>query len=158
MEFQHTETIQAPLGRVFALTNDIDRAMEWLPPGVRIEKLTAGPTRVGSRYRETRRIMGRDDTEIYEITVLDPPKRSEVWADGTQGTAGRGLFRFRIDFAPEGATATRVILTGSATRLGCVGLILHPVVRGVMRRHTLADVAGLKAWIERQPREGGFSP
>jgi carbon monoxide dehydrogenase subunit G len=154
MEFRLTETIKAPLDRVFSLTNDIDRAMEWLPEGVRIEKLTEGPMRVGSRYRETRRIMGRADTEIYEITVYDPPKRSEVRADGTQGTAGRGLFRFRIDFMPEGANATRVILTGSATRLGCAGLLLYPVVRGIMRRHTVADVAGLKAWIERQsPQE-----
>jgi len=53
MELRITETIHAPLERVFSLTNDIDRAMEWLPAGVRIEKLTEGPVRVGSRYRET---------------------------------------------------------------------------------------------------------
>ena len=149
MDFRITETIHAPLERVFSLTNDIDRAMEWLPAGVRIEKLTEGPVRVGSRYRETRKILGRDDTEIYEITVYDPPNRSEVFAEGRHGTAGRGEFRFRIDFAAAGPDATRVELVASATRLGCVGVILYPVVRGIIRRHTVADVAGLKAWIER---------
>jgi carbon monoxide dehydrogenase subunit G len=150
MEFSVTEVIRAPLARVFDLTNNIDRAMEWLPKGVRVEKLTEGPLRLGARYRETRKILGRDDTEIYEVTVLDPPRRSEVTADGAQGTAGRGLFRFRVDFAAEGADATRVSLTASATRLGCVGVLLGPVVRGIMRRHSVADLAGLKSWIERQ--------
>lgn len=150
MEFELTETIRAPLDKVFALTNDIDRAMEWLPAGVRIEKLTPGPTRLGSRYRETRRILGRDDTEIYEITGFDPPRRCEVFADGRQGTAGRGEFRFHIDFEPAGTDATRISLVASATRLGCVGVILYPLVRSILKRHTIADVAGLKAWIERQ--------
>ena len=135
----------------FALTNDIDRAMEWLPPGIHIEKLTPGPTRAGSRYRETRKILGRVDTEIYEVTVHDAPKRSEVCADGAKGTAGRGLFRFRIDFFAAGPDATRIELTASATRLGCVGVVLYPVIRGILKRHTIADIAGLKSWIERQP-------
>ena len=151
MDFQLTETIHAPLDRVFSLANDIDRAMEWLPRGVRIEKLTEGPVRVGTRYRETRRILGRDDTEIYEVTAYDPPHRSEVGADGSKGTAGRGLFRFQIDFAAAGPEATRVVLSGSATRLGCVGIVLYPVVRGIMKKHIVADLAGLKAWIEKQP-------
>ena len=151
MDFRLTETIQAPLDRVFALANDIDRAMEWLPGGVRIEKLTEGPVRLGTRYRETRRILGRDDTEIYEVTAYDPPNRSEVSADGSQGTAGRGLFRFQIEFAAAGPNATRIVLHGSATRLGCVGVVFYPVVRGIMKKHIVADLAGLKHWIERKP-------
>lgn len=150
MHFRFTELLHVPLEKAFALTNDIDRAMEWLPAGVRIEKLTPGPTRAGSRYRETRRILGRDDTEIYEVTVYDPPNRSEVCADGTKGTAGRGEFRFRVDFAAEGPDATRVVLNGSAARLGCVGILLYPVVRGIMKKHIVADLAGLKAWIEHE--------
>jgi carbon monoxide dehydrogenase subunit G len=153
VEIRLTETIRAPLDRVFALTNDLDRAMEWLPAGVRVEKLTPGPTRAGTRYRETRRILGRDDTEEYEVTVHDPPRRSEVCADGRKGTAGRGEFRFRVDFAAAGPSATTVTLVASATRLGCVGLLLYPVVRGIMRRHSVADLAGLKDWIERETRE-----
>jgi carbon monoxide dehydrogenase subunit G len=153
MRFRFTELLHVPLERAFALTNDLDRAMEWLPAGVRIEKLTPGPTRLGSRYRETRRILGRDDTEIYEVTIYDPPHRSEVCADGTKGTAGRGEFRFRVDFAAAGPSATTVTLVATATRLGCGGLLLYPVVRGIMRRHSVADLAGLKAWIEKETRE-----
>lgn len=151
MEIRISETIHAPLAKVFALANDIDRAEEWLPAGVRVEKLTEGPTRVGSRYRETRKILGRLDTEIYEVTVYDPPNRSEVVADGANGTAGRGHFRFRIELTPTGSTATRVNLTAAVSRMGCLGVIAHPVIRSVLRGHSVADLAGLKAWIERQP-------
>lgn len=160
MEIRLTEVIQAPLEKVFALANDIGRATEWLPAGVRIEKLTEGPVRAGTRYRETRRILGRYDTEIYEITVYDPPNRSEVLADGRQGTAGRGEFRFRIDFAASGPDATRVTLTGTAARMGCLGALLGPVIRGILRKHSAADLAGLKTWIERQgtQTESGSSP
>ena len=153
MEFRLIETVRAPIDRAFALANDIDRAMEWLPAGVRIEKLTPGPVRAGTRYRETRPVLGRDDTEIYEVSIYDPPRRTEVVADGRQGTAGRGEFRFRIDFAAAGPDATTLTLTGSATRLGCVGVLLYPVVRGIMRRNILADVAGLTSWIETQAKE-----
>lgn len=151
MEIRLAETIRAPIAKVYTLANDIDRAMEWLPAGVKVEKLTEGPLRVGTRYRETRKVLGRADTEVYEITVYDPPNRSEVYADGTKGTAGRGAFRFRIDFAPAGTGATRVELTGAVTGMGCLGVILYPVIRGILRRHSVADLAGLKAWIERQP-------
>jgi len=151
VEIRIAETINAPLQKVFALTNDIERAGEWLPAGVKVEKLTEGPLRLGTRYRETRKVLGRIDTEIYEVTIYDPPKRSEVWADGTKGTAGRGAFRFRIDFVPAGPNATQVDLTGTVTGMGCLGVILYPVIRGVLRKHSTADLAGLKAWIERQP-------
>lgn len=151
MEIRITETIHAPLEKVFALTNDIDRATEWLPNGVRIEKLTEGPVRLGARYRETRRILGRDDSEIYEVVAYDPPRLTETQADGTQGTAGRGLFRFSIEFEASGPSATRVVLASSATRLGCLGVVAYPVVRRILKRHSVDDLAALKAWIERQP-------
>jgi len=151
VEIRLAETIRAPIEKVFALANDIDRAEEWLPAGVKIEKLTEGPTRAGSRYRETRRVLGRLDTEIYEGTDYDPPHGSEVVADGTKGTAGRGLFRFRIDLAPTGLHDMRVELTGTVTGMGCLGVIAYPIVRSVLRGHSVADLAGLKAWIERQP-------
>lgn len=151
MEIHLTETIRAPRDRVFALVNDLDRAGEWLPDGARVERLTEGPTRVGTRYREVRRILGRVDTEEYEVITFDPPRSSEVRADGTRGTAGRGTFRFRIDLEPADGGGTRATLSGSATGMGCLGWLLAPLIRGVMRRAMAADLGALKAWVERQP-------
>jgi hypothetical protein len=152
VELRFTETIHAPHDRVFALSSDIDRSKEWLPAGVIVEKLTPGPTRAGTRYRETRKILGRKDTEEYEVTLFEPPFRTEVTADGRRGTAGRGIFRFLIEFAAESPGSTRVVLCASVTRLGCLGLLAYPLVRNILKRHSLADLAGLKRWIEQEER------
>ena len=136
------EVIQAPLERVWALSTDIDRAGEWLPKEVVVEKLTEGPARLGSRYKETRPVLGRRDIRVYEITILDAPRRSEVFA-------AEGGFRFRLDYEAVDASTTRVTMSGTVTGLGCLGVIAAPLIRRVMRKNMAVDLAGLKAWIER---------
>lgn len=135
--------VRAPLERVFALSTDIDRSREWLPKDVVTEKLTEGPARVGSRYRETRPVLGRLDSRVYEITVLDVPRRAEVLS------SGGGEFRFRMDYEALDASTTRVTMTGSVEGLGCLGVVAAPLIRHVMRKNMDVDLAGLKAWIER---------
>jgi len=151
MKTRISGSISAPMGKVFALITDIDRAREWMPPDATVQRLTEGPLRVGTRYRETRTVMGKPDTEEYEVTAFDPPNMVEVYADGTKGTAGRGGFRIQVflDHQPNGAT--KVTMKGFVSRMGCLGVIAYPVIRGIMRKHLLADFAAVKAWIERQP-------
>ena len=143
MRLEISDVVKAPVARVFELATDIDRAREWLPPDVRTVKLTDGPTRVGSRYRETRKILGRDDTQVYEITLLDAPKRAEVCANGKQGE-----FRFRLDFEPVDDHTTRLIMSGTTARMGCIGFFFAPIIRHVMRKDMAGDLAALKRWIE----------
>ena len=136
------DVVRAPLERVWALSTDIGRAKEWLPAEVVVEPLTDGPARVGTRYRETRPVLGRRDVRIYEITVLDAPRRSEVYA-------AEGGFRFTLDYEAVDASTTRLTMTGTVTGLGCLGVVAAPLVRQVMRKNMAVDLAGLKAWIER---------
>lgn len=144
-------SINAPIEKVFALIADIDRAREWMPSDATVQRITDGPLRVGSRYRETRPVMGKMDTEEYEITAFDPPNLIEVYADGAKGTAGRGGFRIQIFFDRQGPGATQVKMKGFVSRMGCLGIIAYPVIRGIMRKHLKADFAAVKSWIEKQP-------
>lgn len=143
MKVELRDIVRAPIERVYALSVDFDRAREWLPPEVAVEKLTEGPPRVGFRYRETRPVLGRRDVRVYEISVLEPPRRSEVFA-------AAGGFRFRLDYEGVDASTTRLTMTGEAAGLGCFGALAAPLVRRVMRANMAKDLAGLKAWIERQ--------
>ena len=142
MKLEIHDVVRAPIERVYALSTDIDRAGEWLPKDVVVEKLTDGPARVGTRYRETRPVLGRRDVRVYEITILDAPRRSEVFA-------AEGGFRFRLDYEALDASTTRLTMTGTVTGLGCLGVLAAPLVRRVMRKNMALDLAGLKAWIER---------
>jgi carbon monoxide dehydrogenase subunit G len=145
-----SETIAAPRDRVFAKASDIDRMLEWLPDCPRFEKLTPGPLRLGTRYLETRIVLGREDTEEYEVTLLEPPRRIEVRADGRKGTAGRGVFRFVMELEAEPMEVTRATLTGEVTGMGIAGVLLGPLIRRILRRTMARDLAALKAWIEGQ--------
>ena len=157
MRIRISSTIDAPRETVFARMNDLDRAGEWMP-GCMVERRTPGPVRVGARWRETRRVFGRDWTEEYEVALLDPPERIEVFADGRKGTTGRGEYRFRLEFEVDSASRTRVTMTGSATGMGVRGVILAPIMRAIMRRDMVVDLAAAKSWIERVYRTRPESP
>lgn len=59
---------------VFTYLDDLSRHGEWQESIVSIRVDTEGPTRVGSRATETRRIGNRDQTVSYEMTEHDPPR------------------------------------------------------------------------------------
>jgi uncharacterized membrane protein len=59
---------------VFAYLDDLSRHGEWQESIVSVRVDTEGPTRVGSRATETRRIGNRDQTVSYEMTEHDPPR------------------------------------------------------------------------------------
>ena len=74
---------------VFAYLDDLTRHGEWQESIVSAEKLTDGPTRVGTRVRQTRRTPGGSQTFTYEVTEHDPPRRSSFRAiDGAVRPVG----------------------------------------------------------------------
>ena len=68
-----TKHISAPRERVFQLATDFGRLAEFIDGIDKSESLTEGPVRVGSRFRETRIMFGKEATEEMEITAFDEP-------------------------------------------------------------------------------------
>ncbi|QGF22679.1 oxidoreductase [Raineyella fluvialis] len=64
-----TGTIDAPPQAVWRVLTDLDRAAEVLTSVHEIVRLTDGPYDVGTRWRETRTMLGR--TESHELTVTE---------------------------------------------------------------------------------------
>ncbi|MFZ9828254.1 MAG: SRPBCC family protein, partial [Candidatus Limnocylindrus sp.] len=60
--------IGAPLPRVWEYASDVQRQPEWMHEMKRVEMLTPGPVRVGSRGRATVRIFGISTTDDVVIT------------------------------------------------------------------------------------------
>jgi uncharacterized protein YndB with AHSA1/START domain len=67
--------IDAPPERVFAAMTDVDGYRHWMKGFVGMEKLTAGPVGAGTEWRETRRMFGREASEVFEVTAYEPPSR-----------------------------------------------------------------------------------
>ena len=61
---------------VFAYLDALTRHGEWQDQIESVELLTEGPTRVGSRAVDTRRVPGGRRKITYEITEHDPPRRA----------------------------------------------------------------------------------
>jgi uncharacterized protein YndB with AHSA1/START domain len=63
--------IAAPVERVFQLFTDFERGSAHVSDIKRIEMLTEGPVRRGTRWRETRETMGVSDSAEMEITSFE---------------------------------------------------------------------------------------
>jgi len=97
--------IAAPAGRVWEALTDIEGSPRVISGVERVEVLSEGPFGVGTRWRETRRMFGKEATEEMYVTACEPPDRYVVAADS------RGVhYISEFVLTPEGDDATAVRL------------------------------------------------
>jgi hypothetical protein len=140
-----TQFVQAPVAEVFAAFTDVDRFAERVAGIVRVEKLTPGPVGVGTQFKETRKMFGRESTETMTFAAFEPDARYELTALSC-GTECRTEFRF----TPEG-DGTRVDVTFSLRALTLYGKLFKPLaylMSGMCRRLLARDMGQLRDSIE----------
>ena len=77
---------------VFAYLDDLARHGEWQSTIVSARVDTEGPTRVGTRATETRRMGKREQAITYEVTQHDPPRSFAFrGVDGPIRVVGKGI-------------------------------------------------------------------
>jgi Polyketide cyclase / dehydrase and lipid transport len=74
--------VDAPIEETWAVVADIPLQTEWMREMKRIELVTAGPVRVGTRGNATVRIFGLAVTDPVEVVVFDPPTRYAIRHEG----------------------------------------------------------------------------
>lgn len=104
-------TVQAPVERVWDVLTDVARADQILTGVTEVELITQGPYRVGTRWRETRRMFGKDATEQLEVTVVEPPTRTVVEAD-----SGGVHYVTEFRLAPAAGDVTRLAMSFTAVQ------------------------------------------
>jgi|ERR687892_544171 hypothetical protein len=142
--------IRAPREIVFAVAIDILRWPEVIASIERIELLTPGPVGVGSRFRETRRMFGREATEEMTVSELAPPERFVLTAE-SHGTRYRAEHVFAR--APD---ATRLTLVFSGEPVSFSARLLSPLGRLMsahLKKQLEADLDDLKRAAERRAQE-----
>ena len=140
-----TETIEIarPPEEVFAYLDDLSRHGEWQEQIVDVAVETEGPTRVGTRATETRRVPGGPRTFTYEITEHDPPNRAAFRVlDGSVRPYGT------VTLTPlGGGTRTRYTLEMDFEGHG-LGKLLAPLARRDARKQVPKDMQRLKERVE----------
>jgi uncharacterized protein YndB with AHSA1/START domain len=80
---RHSIEIDRPAEEVFTYLDQLDRHSEWQVSLVSAKVETEGPTRVGTRVVEQRKVPGGVRNIPYEITAHEPPHKASF-----RGTAG----------------------------------------------------------------------
>ncbi len=105
------------------------------------EKVTDGPVRVGTRFRETRLINGKPEVSELEIVRYEPDRVISV-ANETQGI--RVVYDYVLD---EVEGATRIDWTCTVTAQGLKKAMV-PMVVGIMKREDGDHLQKLKEALE----------
>jgi hypothetical protein len=101
--FAVTKHVDAPVETVFDAASDLAHAAEHIRGIEKIELLTPGPVGAGTRWRETRKMMGHESTETLEITAFGRP-RSYTVACHSCGAFFETTFRFASDASGTNVT------------------------------------------------------
>ncbi len=129
---------------VFAYIDSLERHGEWQEAIVKTELQTEGPTRVGTRAVDTRKMGGREQEVPYEVTEHDPPRRVAF-----RGTAG--------PIRPNGTVTVDPLDDGSRSRVTLefdlrghgIGVLMVPFARRMARNDIPKSQEKLKEVLER---------
>lgn len=139
--FERSEWIARPPQVVFDFITASDNAPKVVPSVKSMIKLTEGPVRVGTRYRETRLMNGKEESAELEVAAYNP---HETYAVKNETAGVKTMYRYT--FRPE-AGGTRVDLV-CEVRAGGIKKLLLPLVVSVLKREDGDHLQRLKKALE----------
>lgn len=144
--FRVTQDIPASPDRVYRTLTEFTRTTAWLPGVVRVESVTGeAAVCVGSRFRETRRLMGTESTDEFEVLDLREGERISLRVDGDTAISGPASYLFDYSLAPC-HLGTRVVVDGEIRVGGVMGLVARLLVPSY-RKACARDLQALRAHL-----------
>lgn len=140
--FTLTEWISRPPTAVFDFITTPDNAPTVVQSVKSMVKTTDGPVRVGTRYRETRLMRGKEEHAELEVVAFEPGQTYGL-KNLTEGIETV----YRYAFHPE-ANGTRVDFVCDVTASGAKKFML-PVVVAVLKKEDGDHLHTLKRMLER---------
>jgi uncharacterized membrane protein len=134
---------------VFAYIDDLGRHGEWQEQIVSTKVETEGPTRVGSRATDRRRLPGGTREITYEIAEHDPPRK--VSFRGVNGPV-RPVGTITVE-PLDGGSRSRLTLEFDFKGHG-IGKLLVPLAALNARKEIPKSQARLKERLERETTPG----
>jgi len=136
----------APVDRVFAMFTDIEHGSEHVSAIKKVDMMTFGPLRLGSKWNETREVMGRLDDAEMEVTAYEQNRAYTI----THHKAGVRIDTVFAFDAIEGGT--RVSIEFGLNPQGLPPALLSPLewaIGGKVRDVLLQDLLDLKTSVEK---------
>jgi len=134
LTFTMTQRFSAPPEVVFHTMNDPEQFHHWMQGFVKAEVLTEGDYGIGTRFAETRRMAGREATEVFEITHYDPPQAVSMHVDSGM----KSSYDFDFLFEPEGV-GTVMTMHARIAGGGCLTKLLGNAMVGMFKKAMQKD-------------------
>lgn len=141
-----TSQIEAPVEKTFTMFTDIEHASERVSGIKEIEMLTPGAFGLGTRWRETREVLGRLDSAEMEVTACERNKTYTI----THHKAGAKIDTV-FTFEASGS-GTKVTIEFALDNHGMPPGMLTPVswaIAGKVREALGHDLDDLKRSVEK---------
>ena len=140
--------VAAPVQRVWDVATDLAGSPQVVRAIDAVEVLTPGPFAAGTRWRETRTMMGRSATEEMTVTAVELRRSYRVEA------ASRGAhYVSTFSFAPSADGGTDVTTTfggrPTSTVARVLGVVTAPLARRAVTRALEQDLDDIAAAAER---------
>ena len=139
--FNLSEWISCSPQEVFEFITTSDNAPNIVPSVKSMVKLTEGPARLGTRYRETRLMNGKEAHAELEVVEYEPVQKYAM-RNVTEGI--ETVYRYR--FHPE-ADGTRVDLV-CEVKAGGLKKVMLPLVVSVLKKEDGDHLQRLKKALE----------
>ena len=136
-------TIAAPAHVVFEAISDPGRFSKAVPDIVRVEIVSEVTSGVGTRFRETRLMHGKEATTELEVTEYVENERIRIVAD-SHGTLWDSVFTLK----PAGGK-TGLELAMDAKPHGIMSKIATPLMKGMLKKALERDMDAVKAYCEK---------
>ncbi len=134
--------VNAAPARVFAVMTDLVNASAIIPEIVKTEMLTPGAFGAGTRWRETRKMMGKEATVELTVTECRPNAGYTVTCEA-MGTK----FISRFDFRPSGGGCAVEVNVDMESK-GLMAKMAAAAMKGPMKTTIQRDLERIKAAAE----------
>lgn len=146
MKVQANCTINAAKIEVFNAFSDLKNLSNNVRAIKSIELLTPGDIGIGSKFKETRVMFGKESSETMEITQFSP---SDYFKEEARYNGMHYVTEWRF-IDEENKTTVSIDFSGTATTLTAKLLnVLFSFMAGGMKKAFLADMDDLKKTLER---------
>lgn len=147
IKFELKRLYRVPKDKVYVGLLDLDAAKHWMQGFVRIERIDEGPMKVGSGWKETRKMMGHEATEVFEVLSLEPDTIL-LYVDGKKGTTGSGEYYYKYIVKDLG-NETEVTLHAEIKGLKGITKLIGKLMVGTFKKMTAKDMDALKRYLEK---------
>jgi uncharacterized protein YndB with AHSA1/START domain len=138
-----TRMINAPIDMVFKSVSDINVFADVLPHIVEIEILSDIKSGLGTRFRETRLMKGKEATTVLEITELEPNSLVRMVAD-----EGGTIWDTVMATSEEGGQ-TKLTMVMEARPHKIMSRLITPMIMGMVAKAVASDMDAVKEYCEK---------